>query len=227
MDDLSLNTKRELLEYLSGFITEKRRKRLEEIVTQRTRYFTVVIENIFQSHNASAVLRSCECFGVQNVHIIENENVFKTHPDIALGSDKWLNLFKYKSENGTRACLTSLKKQGYRIVATSPHKNSYNLETLPMDSKFALVFGTEMDGISSVVDEMTDVYVKIPMSGFTESLNISVSAAVCLYALSERIRKSELSWKLTDSEQIDLLIQWVKNTVKKPEVLEKAFFNRK
>lgn len=194
------------------------------MVSSRTRHITVVLENIFQSHNASAVLRSCECFGIQDIHIIENENSFKAHPDIALGSDKWLSLHRYKSNDATQECLSTLKKKGYLIVATSPHKQSYDLESLPIDHKFALVFGTEMDGISSVVDENADLYVKIPMVGFTESLNISVSTAICLYALSERVRKSEVDWKLTEEDMTGILLDWVRNTVKKPEILEKEFF---
>ncbi len=223
---VDLKQKKALLTYLFRFITENRKARLEEIIQQRTLYFTVVLENIFQSHNASAVLRSCECFGIQNVHIIENENVFKTHHDIALGSDKWLNLFHYRSSNATAECLADLKAKEYRIVATSLHHNSFDLNQFPIDSKFALVFGTEMNGISPVVDQYADVFVKIPMAGFTESLNISVSAAVCLYVLSQRIRSSNIDWRLTEEESIDLLIDWVKKTVKKPETLEKSFYDQ-
>lgn len=223
-----MSLKKELLLYLSEFVTESRNQRFNEIINYRTRYCTVVLENIFQSHNISAVLRSCECFGIQDVHVIENENTFKTHPDIALGSDKWIHIRKYKSVNATTKCLSDLKKSGYKIVATSPHIESYDLETLPLDKKVALVFGTEMEGITPAVDALTDYYVKIPMVGFTESLNISVSAGVCLYAVSERIRKSDIKWQLTEPERIDILINWMKKTIKKPEILEKNFFkNRK
>jgi tRNA (guanosine-2'-O-)-methyltransferase len=216
-----------LLEYLSSFITSNRKSRLEEVILTRTRYLSVVLENIYQSHNTSAVLRSCDCFGIQDIHIIEDQYASKTHPDIALGSDKWLNLYHYKKPGATEECLLKLKEQGYRIVATSPHNNSYDLETLPLDRKIALVFGTEMEGISSYVDLHTDLYVKIPMVGFTESLNISVSAAVCLYALSQRIRKNAISWELSAEEKTGVLLKWVKNTLKKPDILEREFCKNK
>lgn len=212
-----------LLNYLRGFITEKRSERFNEVVRCRTRYLCVVLENIYQSHNTSAVLRSCDCFGIQDVHIVEDLYASKTHPDIALGSDKWLNISHYKARNATRECLLLLKDQGYCIVATSPHNNSYDLDSLPLNRKIALVFGTELDGISSQVDQLADLYVKIPMVGFTESLNISVSAAISLYALSKRIRSEDLPWNLSEIEKTRILLDWVKNTVKKPDILEREY----
>ncbi len=196
-----------------------------EVLAQRTRHLTVVLEDIYQPHNASAVLRSCDCMGVQDVHIIENKNKYELNPGIELGSAKWLNLTKYnKDENNTATCLQSLKDKGYRIVATTPHTRSCSISELPIDNKIALVMGTEMSGISSTVEEMADDFVVIPMFGFTESFNISVSTAICLYELMKRIRSSEIKWQLSHEEHEQILLQWMKGQMKKADLIEKEFY---
>lgn len=217
----------ELIEYLSGFISENRRQKFVEVIRWRTRHITVVLEDIYQPHNASAVLRSCDCFGIQDIHVIENRNRYTVNPDVALGSPKWLNLHKYKqAENNTLSCLRSLKEKGYRIVATSPHKNDCNIEDLPIDGKLALVFGTELEGISDTVREQADEFVKIPMFGFTESFNISVSAAICLHTLVNRLHRSGIKWQLEEKEKEEVLLGWLRNSINRSELLEKEFLKK-
>lgn len=216
--------KSRLYEHLLQFISDNKKSLIENNILNRTKHITVVLENIFQSHNASAVLRTCDCFGIQDIHIIENNNKYRINPDVALGASKWTNLVKYKqNENNTKECLLSLKKQGYKIIATSPHENDYNINDLPIDNKLALVFGTELMGLSKIALDMADEYVKIPMYGFTESYNISVSAAICLYQLSENLRNSNINWKLTDEESLDYKIGWLRNIIKKSELIEEKF----
>lgn len=225
--DLNPEQKQQLYSYLSEFISENKKNKFEEIILQRTRYVTVVLEDIFQPHNASAVLRSCDIFGIQDVHIIENQNKYEINPDVALGSTKWLSLYKYnKEESNTEDCLRKLKNSGYRIIATTPHKNDETPEGLPLDKKIALVFGTEMEGLTPVVLEMADGFVKIPMYGFTESLNISVSAALLVRSLTERLRHSEIPWQLTEQESLDIRIAWARNVLKKSAIVEKEFLKR-
>jgi tRNA (guanosine-2'-O-)-methyltransferase len=217
----------DLLTYLSGFVTEERNKRFEEVLQNRTRHITVALEDIYQSHNASAVLRSCDCFGIQDVHIIENKNKYTINPDVALGSYKWLTLHKYnKEENNTIACINDLKEQGYKIAVTSPHKDSYTIETLPLNQKVALFFGTEMQGMSAELEKNAELFVKIPMLGFTESFNISVAAALCMYTLSSRLRKENINWHLTENDNKEILLQWYRNTIPKAELLEKEFLKK-
>jgi tRNA (guanosine-2'-O-)-methyltransferase len=222
--DLSLAKKQQLYSFLAGFISENKKNKFEENILQRTRYIAVVLEDIFQPHNASAVLRSCDCFGIQDVHIIENKNKYEINPDVALGSSKWLSLFKYdKAENNTEECLQQLKDSGYRIIATTPHKNDYTPEGLPLDQKIALVFGTELEGLTPQAIEMADGFVKIPMYGFTESLNISVSVALLVRSITERLHNSEIPWHLSETENLDIRIAWAKSVVKKADLLEKEF----
>jgi tRNA (guanosine-2'-O-)-methyltransferase len=225
--DMHLQTKQQLLDFLTGFISENKKNKFEANILQRTKYLTLVLEDIFQPHNASAVLRTCDCFGVQDVHIIENSNKYQVNPDVALGSSKWLTLYKYNAgENNTTACLQRLKADGYRIVATTPHKNDHTPEDLPLDQKIALVFGTELEGLTGEAIAMADDFVKIPMYGFTESLNISVSAALLIRSLTERIRNSDILWQLSEEESIDIRIAWAKNVVRKSDVLEKEFLRK-
>jgi len=219
--------KRDLLGYLGTYITERRREKFEEVVRQRTRCLTIVLEDIYQPHNASAVLRTCDCFGIQDVHIIENRNKYEVNPDVALGSSKWLTISKYGSrENNTPACLSSLKEKGYRIIATTPHENDHSPETLPLEGKTALVFGTELEGLTPEAIAMADGFVKIPMFGFTESLNISVSAAILLRSLTERLHREVNSWRLDESEILDILLAWSMQSIKHSDMLADDYLKK-
>jgi tRNA (guanosine-2'-O-)-methyltransferase len=209
-----------LRNHLFEFISDNKRHLFETIIQNRTRHFCVVLENIFQPHNASAVLRSCDLFGVQDVHIIENGNTYTLSEDVAMGSSKWLTMHKYNElEQNTVACFDSLREKGYQIVATTPHENEVTLDDLPIDNKTALVFGTELNGLSDVAMANADAFVKIPMYGFTESFNISVSAALSMFHLTEKMRKSSIHWQLSQAEQIDIQIAWAKGVLRKPKLL--------
>jgi len=217
----------ELRDYLFEFISENKKELFKKIIEDRTRHLTVVLEDIYQPHNASAVLRSCDLFGVQDVHIIENSNEYTLSEQVAMGSSKWLTLKKYNEQKeNTLACFDALRKEGYRIVATTPHTKDVMLVDLPLDQKTALVFGTELTGLSDVAIENADAYVKIPMYGFTESFNISVSAALSLYQLTENLRKSDINWQLSEEEKIDIQIAWAMNVIKKSELIVEAFLNK-
>ncbi len=214
--------KKKLLAYLQTFITDHRTEIIDKVLKNRTRYITVVLEDIYQTHNASAVLRSCDCFGIQDVHIIENRNKYRINPQVTLGSDKWLSIIKY---NNSLEAIKELKKKEYRIVATTPHSNDILLEQFNLTKgKIALFFGTELNGLTQTVLSHTDEFIRIPMFGFTESYNISVSAGIILYHLTRKLRNSQIDWKLMENDIINLKIQWMKNSVKKGELIEKLFY---
>lgn len=226
---LVLQYPNELIPYLEQFITPERNRLFDNIIKQRTRYITVVLEDIYQSHNASAVLRTCDCFGIQDVHIIENKNRYTVNPDVSLGSDKWVSIHKYNQQkNNTLTALQNLKQQGYKIVATTPHNTNINLDEFDVEQgKFALVFGTELHGLSNNVMQHADQYLKTPMFGFTESFNISVSAAIIIHYLSNKMRQSNIKWQLTDYEKNKLKLQWLQNTIKKSELIINNFINNR
>jgi tRNA (guanosine-2'-O-)-methyltransferase len=216
-----------LIEYLSGFVTPQRINNFSRVLNFRTRYFTVVLEDIYQSHNASAVLRSCDCFGIQDVHIIENRNEYNINPDVTLGSNKWLNIHRHnQKENNTIDTIDELRKNNYRIIATSPHeKKEIEIENFDLTrGKAAFIFGSELKGISDAVKDEADEFLKIPMYGFTESFNISVSAAIVLHDLVTKLHRSEVLWQLTDTEKQEIIFNWLKKTIKHSELLENEYY---
>lgn len=218
---------KDLIDYLSGFITEQRKENFHQVLNFRTRYITLVLEDIYQSHNASAVLRSSECFGIQDVHIIENRNEYNINPDVTLGSNKWLTICRYnQKENNTEEAITRLRQNGYRIVATTPHHaNQVDLDAFDLyPGKCALIFGSELNGISDSVKSLADEFLIVPMFGFTESFNISVSAAIVLYQLTYRLHKSNINWQLKEDEKRELFLDWIKKTIKRPDLLEQEFY---
>lgn len=213
-----------LTAYLEGFVSERRRGRLHEVLSERTRHLTLVLEDVYQSHNFSAVLRSADIFGIQDVHFIENRNSYKISEDVSMGSTQWLSIHRYQQHaNNTRACLSNLKAKGYRIVATSLHRNSVSLESLDVKSPLAVVFGTELTGITADVEDMADEFIQLPMYGFTESFNISVCAALCMYNLSTRIRQEVEHYHLQDHEKAALYLDWLKASIRKQELIVKEF----
>ncbi len=215
----------ELIDYFGNFITESRKKAFDKVISLRTRYITVVLEDIFQTHNASAVIRTCDCFGIQDVHMIENRNRFTVNAEIALGAEKWLTLKTYRAQShNTLSVIQSLKKEGYRIIATTPHKKSITLNDVDLNAgKIALLFGTELNGLSEEALLNADEYLKVPMYGFTESLNISVTVAIIIHTLIERLRTSGINWKLTDDERNEIMLAWLKRSVKNSDLIEKQY----
>jgi tRNA (guanosine-2'-O-)-methyltransferase len=213
-----------LTEFLGQYITENRRTTIERVLSTRTRYVTLVLEDIFQSQNMSAVVRTCECMGVQDLHIIEIRSKYNVNKKVLMGSNKWMNLVRYKEKekNNTAECYSRLKSEGYRIVATHPSAG-ISIDELPIDSKVAVVMGNELQGISKFALDHADEVVRIPMYGFTESMNISVSAALCIRSLVTRIRNSEHNWHLTDAETTHLRLDWYRKSLKQPAIMEKEF----
>ena len=214
-----------LADYLAQYLTPERKARMEGVLAYRTRYLTVVLEDIYQPHNASAVLRTCDALGVQDVHVVEKKNSYKPNPDIALGSAQWLNVHGYKGDDGIRNCYKQLKADGYRVVATTPHTRAKTLDELPLDTgKIALVFGTELTGLTQPAMDEADEYVYIPMYGFVESFNISVTAAISLHHLGHKLRTSTVPWQLPQEERDAIWLSWLRNSIKSAPALEKRFY---
>lgn len=217
-----------LLQALYQIITPEKVEKFERIAADRTRHVTVAVENLFQEHNASAVMRSCDCFGIQDLHIIEQNNKFSVNRDIAMGAGQWVNHTHY-SDNlyPTTKCIQSLKEKGYKIAATTPHTDAYTINDVPIDQPIAFLFGTEQTGLSEKALDLSDYYVKIPMVGFTESFNISVSAALTINAIRTRLeQQNDFEWKLKKEEQTTLKIEWCKRIIKNPDLVIKDMIRR-
>ena len=220
-----LALKKRIFDEFAQYVTDERRRKIETNARERTRAVTVVLEDIYQGHNISAVLRSAECFGVQDVHIIEGKHRFVVDQAIAKGSAQWLTLTNYQEPMATKACYDSLHAAGYTIVATTPHENDMLIEALPIDRKTALVFGTEQYGLSQYALEHADAFVKVPLYGFTESFNISVCAGITLYELTKRLRASGESWRLSEEEVLDLQLKWLGASTYRTKQIEERLKN--
>lgn len=218
-----------LIDHFLKCITDERKALFEELIQKRTTYLTVVLENIYQPLNASAVLRSCDCFGIQDVHVIENYNEFKPDREVAMGASNWLTVNRYdKNENNTLDCIQSLKNKGYKIVATSPHNSQTDLINFDLSKgKTALFFGTEVEGLSDVVLENADEHLHIPMYGFTESFNLSVSAAICLYEMRMKMEKENIKWQMTEDEKNQVLLNWLRYSIDRSEIVEEDFLKNR
>lgn len=215
-----------LLDYLGQFITDHKKSVIERVLAKRTRYFTVVLEDIFKPHNASAVIRTCDCFGLQDIHVIEKTNQYKVNPYVTRGASQWVDLHKYFREDGSSvvSCFDSLREKGYKIYGTSPDPSSISVYDLQPDQKLALVFGNEHEGISEEVKSKSDGLVHIPMLGFTDSFNISVSASIFLYDLVKKAENLGIEdFHLSENEKNQLRMKWYRSVVKNSEIHEKVF----
>lgn len=200
------------IEYLSEFMLPGRFDTLQRVVAERTRWMTVLMENTFHPQNASALVRHCDAFGVQDIYTVETLCKFRPNVDIVRGSDRWVTFHHNKS---SASAIEGLRSRGYRIVATTPHRGDCRPEYFDVTAgKFALVFGTEHAGISDEVIAASDEFIRIPMRGFVESLNVSASAAILLYILSEKLRASDVPWRLTPEERTAQLLLWMRRSVK-------------
>lgn len=214
-----------LTEHFSQFITDQRKLFTENVLSQRTRHVTLVLEDIYQAQNASAAVRTCECLGVQDIHIIENQNSYGVNKKVVMGSSKWLDIKRYKSKgvNNTAGCYQSLRDAGYTILATDPSPEGISINDVEVGEKIAVVMGNELEGISDYAVKHADGKVRIPMFGFTESFNISVSAALCLNTLLLKLRQSDVAWQLPDQQLIDLRLTWFRKMVRRSDIIEKEF----
>lgn len=210
------------LNYLEGFLTDNRKEKFLKVLSNRTNHFTVAIEDVFQLHNTSAVMRSCEVFGVQQLNVVEEKFGKSIDREIAMGAQKWVDVNRYESISN---CVESLKGKGYQIIATTPHENDCLMDDFDISKPSALFFGTERDGLSEEVMKNADGFLKIPMVGFTESLNISVSAAIILQNLMHRLRKADVNWQLSEEELLEKRIQWARNSIKDIKRIEARYFS--
>jgi len=218
---------KDLVDYLSEFISKDLRLQMERILDLRTLCLTVVLEDVFQPHNASAAIRSCESFGIQDIHIIEGKKPYHPNKDIVMGASKWIELHRYGGNCGdqTKVCLERIKSQGYTIVATTPKEDAVPLDQLPVNKNLALCFGSEKNGLSCSALDSAELFTRIPTVGFTQSLNLSVSVAICLYQITGRIRKERMDWKLTSLQRKKILLSWLKKSVRNSHLIERRFLN--
>ncbi len=220
------NQEQLVLQHLSRFVSDHKKEFAEKVLNARTRHVTVVLENIYQSQNSSAVIRTCECMGLQDVHVIEDKSKYSVNRRILKGAHKWTNIIHHQSKQGdtTIECFNRLKEQGYKILVADPAEIGVSIHDVPVDeSKIALVFGNELHGVSEVAQLHADQKIKIPMFGFTESLNISASVSICLSSLITRLHASSNDYTLNEAEKETIRLEWYRKIVKRSDLIEREF----
>ena len=213
------------LEFLQDFMTEERVETFKKVLENRTKHFTVVVEDIYQSYNASAIIRTCDIFGIQDMYSTTRLHQFNVSSYVAKGADRWVDVRKFNrpDSDNTQEAIDAMREKGYQIIATSPHYGSITPSDFDFTKPSALFFGAEKEGLSKNILDQADGFIKIPMYGFTESLNISVSAAIILQILSQKLRESDIDWHLSEEEKLDLEFKWAKKSVKDSKGLLEKF----
>ncbi len=214
----------QLFEYLQTLLTERRKDFFKKVLAQRTRHFTVVTEDVYQLHNTSAVMRTCDIFGIQDLHVVEELESKRIDKEIAMGAQKWVNLYRYDT---IKDCISEMKKKGYQVIATTPHNDSSLLQDFDVTKKSAFFFGKENDGLSDVVMQQADAFLKIPMYGFTESLNISVSAAIILQHVVTKLKETKVNWQLSEAEKLEIEMIWTQKTIKSSAKIIERYYKEK
>ncbi len=208
-----------LIKKLSSVINKERVERLQQVLDQRTCYLTVVLDDLYLAQNSSAIIRTSECIGIQTTHIIQDRNEHKTNRDVVKGSSKWIDINLYENESGRIECIKNIKRQGHKIAAMTLNENSIPLEELPIKEKLALCFGSEDTGLHQEIEQVADYKVQIPIAGFTQSYNVSVSAGISLYYLMNKIKDTNQNWQLTKEEKEKQLIEWLSKSTPTGKIL--------
>ncbi|HTH55677.1 MAG TPA: RNA methyltransferase [Cyclobacteriaceae bacterium] len=214
-----------IISHFSQYVSDHKKDFIEKVLDGRTKYVTLVLEDIYQSQNASAVLRTCECLGLQDVHIIEDESKYSVNKRVLKGANKWLDLHRYKMKGFKNAdiCFRKLRDLGYMILVTDPSPDGISINDIALDQKVAVVMGNELHGTSDFALNHADQKVFIPMHGFTESLNISVSAAIILNTLLTKLRVSNIDWKLSETEKTEIRLRWLRKIIRRSDLIEAQF----
>jgi tRNA (guanosine-2'-O-)-methyltransferase len=209
-----------VISILEEFVSEHKKKIVDQVLSKRTKHVTLVFEDIEKPHNISAVIRTAECLGIQDIHFIKNRNEYAVNPTITQGATKWLSFHHYDlSENNIDVCYDQLRSNGYKIYGTSLHQSSTSVNDIDPSQKLAIVFGTESDGISEEAGNKADGLIHIPMSGFTESFNLSISAALCLNTLQLKMQDGFPS--ISANEQLLLKADWYRKIVREADLILK------
>ena len=220
------HTEELVFQHLAKFVSDHRKETIERVLDLRTRYVTIILEDIFQSQNASAVVRTCECMGLQEIHMVENITKYSINPKVLRGANKWMDITRYRSkkEHNTIACFKQLRSEGYKILVADPDEDGMSVHDIDVkEGKFALMFGNELRGASKESLRACDAKVRIPMYGFTESLNISVSVAICLESMITKLRNGNISSGLSSAEKDILRLKWYRKIVRKSDLIEREF----
>ncbi|ROH97555.1 TrmH family RNA methyltransferase [Chryseobacterium daecheongense] len=198
-------------DYLKQFLTEERLGKIEHFSQESSDFVLPVMEDVYQFRNAAAIVRSVEACGFHKVIAMEEENVFNPNLTVTKGAETWVEVEKMPKNIDS---LRTIKNRGYKILAVSPEKNAVMLPDYQITEPIALVFGTELEGVSDEVIEFADETLAIPMYGFTKSFNVSVAAGICMYELKQKLLHSGIDYKLDQEKLLKMKIRWSVNSIR-------------
>ncbi|MCU7618933.1 RNA methyltransferase [Chryseobacterium sp. PBS4-4] len=206
-------------EYLKQFLTEERLRKIEHFAPESSDFVLPVLEDVYQFRNAAAIVRSVEACGFHKVVALQEENNFEPNLKVTKGADTWVEVEKLPRNMES---FQKIKDKGYKIVVVSLENNAKMLPDYEITEPIALVFGTEMEGVSQEILDFADETLAIPMYGFTRSFNVSVAASLCMYELKQKLMKSDIDYKLSEEKLLKMKIRWAVNSVKSgKQILEK------
>lgn len=206
MEDLA-----QTFDYLKQFLTEERLSKIEHFSSESSDFVLPVMDDVYQFRNAAAIIRSVEACAFHKVVAMEEENVFDPNLTVTKGAETWVEVEKMSKNI---ASLQNIKDRGYKILAVSLEKNAVMLPDYQITEPIALVFGTEMEGVSEEVIDFADETLAIPMYGLTRSYNVSVAAGICMYELKQKLIKSGIDYKLSEEKRMKMKIRWAVNSMR-------------
>ena len=216
---------RETFEYLKQFLTDERLRKIEHFAAESSDFVLPVMEDVYQFRNAAAIVRSVEACGFHKIVAMESDNVFNPNLRVTKGAENWVEVEKLPHHLDS---LKEIKNRGYKILAVSPENNATMLPDYQMNEPIALVFGTELEGVTDEILDFADETLAIPMYGFTKSFNVSVAAAICVYELKQKLIKSNIDYKLSEEKLWKMKVRWAVNSIRSgEEILEKYLRERK
>ena len=216
------NRLQETFDYLKQFLTDVRLSKIEHFSQESSDFVLPVMEDVYQFRNAAAIVRSVEACGFHHVVALEEENVFNPNLKVTKGAETWVKVEKMPNNLDS---LKEIKNRSYKILAVSPENNATMLPDYEVKEPIALVFGTELEGVSDEILEFADETLAIPMYGFTKSFNVSVAAAICMYELKQKLMKSGIDYKLSEEKLLEMKIRWTVNSIRSGEELLERFLN--
>ena len=214
------NRLQETFDYLKQFLTDERLSKIEHFSQESSDFVLPVMEDVYQFRNAAAIVRSVEACGFHHVVALEEENIFNPNLKVTKGAETWVKVEKMPNNLDS---LKEIKNRGYKILAVSPENNATMLPDYEVNEPIALVFGTELEGVSDEILEFADETLAIPMYGFTKSFNVSVAAAICMYELKQKLMKSGIDYKLSEEKLLEMKIRWTVNSIRSGEELLERF----
>ena len=217
------NRLQETFDYLKQFLTDERLSKIEHFSQESSDFVLPVMEDVYQFRNAAAIVRSVEACGFHHVVALEEENVFNPNLKVTKGAETWVKVEKMPNNLDS---LKEIKNRSYKILAVSPENNATMLPDYEVKEPIALVFGTELEGVSDEILDFADETLAIPMYGLTKSFNVSVAAAICMYELKQKLMKSGIDYKLSEEKLLEMKIRWTVNSIRSGEELLERFLNR-